>query len=75
MALVASFYGLTWAGVESQVGNVSLSPLKLSQQHSTHGPALLGRELSLGPAPAPQVDGSLHVALRCYRRERKKVIL
>jgi len=58
--------GLTGTGVESQVRNISVGPLQLSQDHGTHSPALLIRPQSLGPAPAPKVDGTMHVALRSY---------
>lgn len=55
--------GLTWAGVESQVGDLSIGPLQLRQNHSTNGPVLLARPLGLGPAPAPQINGAMHVVL------------
>lgn len=57
---------LTRTGVESQVGNLSVGPLQLSQNHSTHCLALLVRPLNLGPAPAPQVDATIQVVLGCY---------
>lgn len=55
--------GLTRTGVEGQVGNLSAGPLQLGQNHGTHCPALLVGPLSLGPAPAPQVNAAVHVVL------------
>lgn len=63
VALLIRWLGPTRTGVESQVGDISVGPLQLSQNHSTHRPALLVRPLSLGPAPAPQVNGPMHVVL------------
>lgn len=55
--------GLTGTGIESQVGCICVGPLQLSQDHSTHGPALLVGPLSPGPAPAPQVNGAMQDVL------------
>lgn len=62
-ALLIEGRGLTRAGVESQVGNFSVGPLQFSKNHSTHCPVLLVRPLSLGPVPAPQVNGVVQVVL------------